>query len=225
MALLEASGLSKSFGSKTVFDEISFSIGEKSIVSIMGPSGEGKSTIARILCGTLIPSSGRVSFKDQELLSAGNVYNKAFRREIQLVPQQPFACLDPRQRVGDAICEPLLFHRIALNRGQAKLKALELLKKVSLDTSLFERRPGELSGGQAQRILIARSLTVSPKLLIADEATSMLDISSQAEIITIFRRLVSEEGIAILCISHDRPLVESISDKVYSLTSGKLIQL
>ena len=220
--LLEVNGLTKSFGGRTVLDGACFTVDHRQVLGIMGPSGQGKSTVARILCGTLFPDGGSVSFQGETLTAAGKPYNEAFRRDIQLIPQQPFSSLDPRQRVGDAICEPLLFHKIVRTKSQAAEKARELLEKVLLDPELFYRRPGELSGGQAQRVLIARSLTVSPKLLIADEATSMLDISSQAQIVQIFRDLVESEGLALICISHDRPLVESICGSIYNLSEGKM---
>lgn len=223
--LLEAQGLTKAFGSKLVLNDVSFEVGEKEIVSIMGPSGEGKSTIARVLCGTILPDAGNVVFQGENLISTDHHFNMAYRRAVQLIPQQPFASLDPRQPIGEAIAEPLLFHKIVGSRRQARERAYELLEKVLLDPVLFDRRPGELSGGQAQRVLIARSLTVSPKLLIADEATSMLDISSQAEIVKIFRCIVDNEGLSILFISHDRPLVESISNRTYHLSQGKMQEL
>lgn len=220
--LLNASGLSKSFGSKEVLSDASFSVNKNEIVSIMGPSGSGKSTIARILCGTVMPDSGIVTYRGKALAGQGAPYNTEFRKSIQMIPQQPFASLDPRQKVGDAIAEPLSFHRIVPSRAEARKKAMELMEKVCLEPGVYyARRPRELSGGQAQRILIARSLTVSPELLIADEATSMLDISSQAQIIHIFQNLI-KDGLSIILISHDKKLVDSISDRAYLLSDGKL---
>ena len=220
--LLNASGLSKSFGKKTVLSDVSFSVNEHEIVSLMGVSGEGKSTLARILCGTVKPDSGVVTYRGETLIGAGIPYNPEFRKGVQMIPQQPFAALDPRQKVGDAIAEPLLFHKIVSSRAEARKKVSELLEKVWLEPVHYDRRPRELSGGQAQRVLIARSLTVSPRLLIADEATSMLDVSSQAQIIQILKTLIAEDGLSIILISHDRQLVDSISDRNYMLTEGKL---
>lgn len=221
--MLLVEGLRKRYGEKTVLQGASFRVKEKEFVSIVGPSGEGKSTIARILCGTIQPDCGTISFCGQRFTQ--NSTPKALRRAIQLIPQQPYASLDPRQTIGGAISEPLRFHKIAKSRAQAKEMACALLERVLLSPRLYGRRPGELSGGQAQRVLIARSLTLSPALLIADEATSMLDVSSQAQIVRLFRQLMEEEGLSVLLISHDRPLVEAVSDRVYHLSGGKMTEI
>ena len=220
--MLETKSLAKCFGDKPVLQSVDMSIDTGEFVSIMGPSGEGKSTIARILCGTIFPDVGSVTMNGEVVVAAGILYNTKFRRQIQLIPQQPYAALDPRQRVGNAIEEPLLHHKLAVSRADAKQQTIDLLKQMRLDPSLYYRRPGELSGGQVQRVLIARSLTLSPRLLIADEATSMLDVSSQSQILSIFKMLIREHNISILLISHDRPLVESVSDRIYTLKKGLL---
>lgn len=219
--MLEVAGLTKSYSGKSILNGVSFHVNEGELVSIMGPSGEGKSTIARIICGTVKADSGDVFMSGQSIFSKGK-FRPEFRRLIQLIPQQPFASLDPRQTVGDAIAEPLLYYKLVSGKKEARQKAQELLKRVLLSPALYDRRPGELSGGQAQRVLIARSLTVSPKLLIADEATSMLDVSSQAQIVSILRGIVKESGISILFISHDTALVKAISSRIYRLESGIL---
>lgn len=219
--MLDVTGLTKSYGGKSILNGVSFHVSNGELVSIMGSSGEGKSTIARIICGTVMADSGDVSMSGQSIFSKGKLIRE-FRRQIQLIPQQPFASLDPRQTVGDAIAEPLLYYKLASGKKEARQMAQELLKRVLLSPSLYDRRPGELSGGQAQRVLIARSLTVSPKLLIADEATSMLDVSSQAQIVSIFREIVRDSGISILFISHDAALVKAISSRIYRLECGIL---
>lgn len=219
--MLKAEKLTKSYGDTKVLDGASFYIGSGELVSVVGPSGQGKSTAARILCGAVIPDAGTVELDGRPLFKNG-VYDRSLCREIQLIPQQPFASLDPRQTVESAVAEPLLFHRLAKNRAQALGRARELLEQMRLEPGLGARRPGELSGGQAQRVLIARAMTLSPSLLIADEATSMLDMSSQAQIIRIFRELIHGGSVSVLLISHDRPLVEAVSDRIYSLSCGKM---
>ena len=221
--MLSVETLSKKYGSKGVLKNASFTVSRGEFVSIIGPSGEGKSTIARILCGTVKADSGNVRYKGQVL--SYDKRDKEIRRSIQLIPQQPFASLDPMQTIGKAISEPLLFHKLYRDRDEAKKRVCELLEQVLLPLVLYDRRPGELSGGQAQRVLIARSLTVSPSLLIADEATSMLDVSSQAQILKIFRQLRTETGLSVLLISHDKTLVESASDRIYHLSEGKMKEI
>lgn len=223
--MLYAKHLFKSYGNKKILSDVSFHIQKEEFVSLMGPSGEGKSTLARILCGTVKPDAGAINFSNESLFTQKGNFNPKFRRNIQLISQQPYAALDPRQTIGNAIAEPLLFYKIAQNKADARKRAMELLKKVLLSPSLYDRRPGELSGGQAQRVLIARSLTVSPSLLIADEATSMLDVSSQAQIIKILKQLIRDEHLSVLLISHDYPLVTSISDRIYKLNHGELTKL
>ncbi len=220
--MLEVKGISKRFGERVVLDGVSFTVRARELVSLMGPSGEGKSTLARILCGTVPPDAGEALFEGERFVAPGKNETRRLCRCIQLIPQQPYASLDPRQTVGDAVAEPLLFHRIAKNRAQAREMVEGLLKKALLDPALAGRRPHELSGGQAQRVLIARALSLSPRLLIADEATSMLDISSQAQIMHLLKSLVHSDGLSILLISHDRPLVESVSDRIYQLSGGRM---
>lgn len=223
--MLIAEGVTKSYGKHRILDGVSFDVGEGELVSIVGPSGEGKSTIARILCGTVRLDAGRVLFQGEELFTASKGCRKGQRRNIQLIMQQPYASLDPRQTVGSAVSEPLLFYKTAGNREEARRKSLDLMEQMQLSPDLYNRRPGELSGGQVQRVLIARALTLSPALLIADEATSMLDMSSQAQIVRIFKNLIRDHGVSILFISHDWPLVKSISSRIYHLSHGKLLKL
>ena len=202
-------------------DGVSFTVGYGEIVGLMGKSGEGKSTIARILCGTLKADSGSASFNG-EVLFDNSHYSRSAGFGIQLIPQQPFSALDPRQRLGNAVIEPLLYHKIALSKADARSIAMQLFSDALLEDELFTRFPSQVSGGQAQRAVIARTLAVSPKLLIADEATSMLDMLSQAQIIDILRSLVKSKGISILIISHDAELIKSVSDRRYVLAEGML---
>jgi ABC-type glutathione transport system ATPase component len=228
--MLEITNISKSFrraGSKQIETPVGgadMQIGDAEIVALMGKSGEGKSTIARLLCGTLRADAGRVLL-DGEILLDGKRYNRRVGRVIGLVSQQPYAALDPRQRLGDAVAEPLLVRGIAKNRTQARKHAARLFSEVSLDTELLDRLPSQVSGGQAQRAVIARALGVEPRLLIADEATSMLDPIAQDFIIKVLKNLVLTRGISVLLISHDPELIENTADRVYSLSGGKISQL
>ncbi|MDR2530764.1 MAG: ATP-binding cassette domain-containing protein [Oscillospiraceae bacterium] len=228
--MLEVANVVKTFrrpGSQALdkpLDSVSMSVGESEITALMGNSGEGKSTIARLLCGTLRADSGAAEFGGSELFNGG-IYNRATGASIALIPQQPYAAFDPRQRLGSAVAEPLLCRKIAKSRADAERKADELFREVSLDTELLTRLPSQVSGGQAQRAAIARALGIRPRLLIADEATSMLDPVSQATVISLLKTLVRTRGISILLISHDLELVNSVADRVYTLSGGKIFIL
>lgn len=229
--MLEFLRVSKSFRrgyfgkAERILDDISFTIHQGEIYSITGPSGEGKSTIARILCGTIRPDSGEVRYLGKRLLNEAMTFDQAYRRDIQLIPQQPFLALDPKQRVGEAIAEPMLAHHLVSSQEEAGKRVSKLLSQVWLDQEIAHRYPLQISGGQAQRIVIARSLALNPKLLIADEATSMLDISAQAQVIHILKSLNELQQLAILFISHDQALVQAISDRIANLAKGKLIEV
>jgi peptide/nickel transport system ATP-binding protein len=233
--MLEVSGLSKEFtgsaGVRRVLDKVSFTIRRGEVVSISGKSGEGKSTIARILCGTIMPEEGELLFMGESLFDGKGRYQRKSGRDIQLIFQQPYEALDPRQRVMDAVAEPLMcasgarVHRRAAKKGEAYAQAEKLLGQVRLESALYRRYPSQLSGGQAQRVVIARALTRNPRLLIADEATSMLDIPVQAQIIGIFRQLVQDKGISVLFISHDQALVRAFAERGYILNKGTLSPL
>ena len=220
--MLKIHNLNKKFNEKIILDNASMEIGENEIVSITGESGEGKSTIARIICGTIKADSGEIKFKNEDLLLSFGKYNSKFRHDIQLIPQQPFLALDQKQTVGDAVAEPLLFHKIAKNYQEAKTMALDLFSQVDLPHELFSRFPWQISGGQAQRVVIARSLTLSPKLLISDESTSMLDTSTQFQILKIYCKLVEEKKLSLLLITHDLDLAHGISHKVFTVSKGNL---
>lgn len=229
--MLEFLHISKSFrhgyfGKKErILDDISFTLHQGEIYSIIGKSGEGKSTIAHILCGTIRPDSGEVRYLGKRLLNEKMMFDQTYRTDIQLVPQQPFLALDPKQRVGDAIAEPMLAHHLVSSKEETKKKVKKLLSQVWLDEEIAYRYPLQISGGQAQRIVIARSLALNPRLLIADEATSMLDISAQAQVVRILRSLNQSTQLTILFISHDQPLVQAISDRIGQLSKGKLTEI
>jgi len=225
--MLEVKNVTKTFvrpGSRTLerpLDSVSFTVGEGEIVGLTGKSGEGKSTIARLLCGTLKPDAGNAIFGGEPLFDEAG-YNRSIGLSIQLIPQQPFSALDPKQRLGDAVAEPMLCHKLVRSKQEAFDEVKRLFVDVMLGEELLNRMPSQVSGGQAQRVSIARILAVKPKLLIADEATSMLDMFSQAQIIGILRSLVKTKGISIILISHDPELVAAVCDRQYKLSQGKL---
>ena len=204
--MLNADNLSKSFALShkkvcTPLVDASFYIGEGEKVGILGKSGEGKTTIARIICGLTPPDGGNVYIDGAPLYDVKKRYNRDVGKTVQLVPQHPYASLDPVQPVGKAVAEALRVARRAANRTEAERLTAELLEKVGLEQDIAKRTPAQISGGQAQRIAIARALAVRPSVLISDEATSMLDISSQAQIVALLDSLVKTEKLSVLFLS------------------------
>ena len=201
---------------------VSLTLNDGDFVTVIGGNGAGKSTIARIICGLIRPEYGDIYFKGTHIVGAEKTFQKEFRTQIQLIPQQPYLSLDPKQKVGSSIMEPLFVHKLVKQKKQAQTCAYQLLHSVRLERDIFTRYPGQISGGQAQRVVIARALAVSPELIIADESTSMLDVSAQAQVIQIYKRLIKEQNVSFIFISHNLPLVKAFCSKVYGLQNGML---
>lgn len=226
--MIELKNLSKTFTvgkgkTKTTtvaLTDVSFEIADGKKVGLIGKSGEGKSTIANVLCGAVAPSGGNV-FKDGKALwDDKGKYDKLSGEKIQLVPQQPLLALDPMQRAGNAVKEALVATKHAKRGNDVKQKALRLFDIVGLERTLWGRLPLHLSGGQAQRLVIARALATEPTLLISDESTSMLDPSTSQSILDLYDRLVDTLGISVLFISHDVAMVKNFCDEIYLLKDG-----
>lgn len=196
--------------------------GEK--VGVLGVSGAGKTTLARIICGLTPPDDGGVYLDGAPLYSVRGKYDRERGKAVQLVPQHPFNSLDPVWSVGDAVEEAVRVANRGIKRDEAKLRAAELLELVRLERDIAARKPSQISGGQAQRISIARALAVNPTAIIFDEATAMLDVSSQAQVISLLETLVREVGLSVLFISHDKELVHAFSDRIYTLSDGVLVE-
>ena len=207
MELLNVRGLTKHFPMSSTFgkarqvlravDGVSFSINEDSVVAIVGESGCGKSTVARLVLRLIVPTSGSVLFKGRDVFGLDNKELKAFRKSAQIIFQDPFASLNPRRTVYDTVSEPLVIHKLAL-RAEMRDRVAEILKKVGMGSETLNRYPHEFSGGQRQRICIARALAVSPELIIADEPLSALDVSIQAQILNLLHELKRTSKIAFL---------------------------
>ena len=228
--MIELKNLSKTFTvgkgkTKTTtvaLTDVSFEIADGKKVGLIGKSGEGKSTIANVLCGAVAPSGGNV-FKDGKALwDDKGKYDKLSGEKIQLVPQQPLLALDPMQRAGNAVKEALVATKHAKRGNDVKQKALRLFDIVGLERTLWGRLPLHLSGGQAQRLVIARALATEPTLLINDESTSMLDPSTSQSILDLYDRLVDTLGISVLFISHDVAMVKNFCDEIYLLKDGSV---
>ncbi|QKD00704.1 ABC transporter ATP-binding protein [Mesorhizobium loti] len=202
---------------------VSFSIAPNETLALVGESGCGKSTTAKALAG-LVPYSGDIVIGRRNLSGLGRDERKAVRRDVQMIFQDPFASLDPRMRVGDLVAEPLVIHGIASKdeRGQ---RVAALFERVGLSADQMELYPHEFSGGQRQRVCIARALALRPKLIIADESVSALDVSVQARVLDLLKELQREFGVAYLFISHDMAVVENISDRVAVMYLGQIVEM
>ncbi len=192
-------------------------------LGLAGESGCGKSTVARLVMGLMPPSSGTINFRGRDLAGMGRKETFSFRKDVQMVFQDPFSSLNPRMRVGDIIAEPLTIHNLA-SGAQRRERVLELMEKVGLAREHFSRYPHEFSGGQRQRIGIARALAVSPRLIIADEPVSALDLSIQAQIINLLQDLQRELDLSFLFIAHDLSVVRHMSDRVAIMYLGKIVE-
>ncbi|MER9235173.1 ABC transporter ATP-binding protein [Mesorhizobium sp. M0622] len=202
---------------------VSFSIAPHETLSLVGESGCGKSTTAKAIAG-LVPYTGSISIGGQDLSTLSRKERKAVRRNVQMIFQDPFASLDPRMRVGDLVAEPLLIHGIG-DKEQRHAQIAALFERVGLSADQMERYPHEFSGGQRQRICIARALALRPKLIIADESVSALDVSVQARVLRLLKELQREFGVAYLFISHDMAVVENISDRVAVMYLGQIVEM
>jgi peptide/nickel transport system ATP-binding protein len=204
-------------------ENVSFDIRAGETFALVGESGCGKSTIAKAMAG-LAPYTGQIRIAGSEIHSLGRNAAKANRRQIQMIFQDPMASLDPRMRVGDLVAEPLVIHGIGTSQEQSD-RVATLFARVGLSRDQMERYPHEFSGGQRQRICIARALALRPKLIIADESVSALDVSVQAKVLDLLRELTEEMGVAYLFISHDMAVVENISDRVAVMYLGQIVEM
>ena len=205
-------------------EQLSFSLQPGETLSLVGESGCGKSTTGRSLARLIEFSAGRVQVAGRDIAGLQGAELRALRRDIQFVFQDPFASLDPRLTVGFSVMEPLLLHGLA-TRAEAEQRVQWLLQKVGLPPEAAHRYPHEFSGGQRQRIAIARALALNPKVVIADEAVSALDVSIRAQIINLMLDLQAEFGIAFLFISHDMAVVERISHRVAVMYLGQIVEI
>ena len=203
-------------------ESVSFSIARNETLSLVGESGCGKSTTAKAIAG-LVPYSGDISINGRSLGGLSSAERNAVRRDVQMIFQDPYASLDPRMRVGDLVAEPLLIHRIG-SKAERRDHVASLFEHVGLSADQMDRYPHEFSGGQRQRICIARALALKPKLIIADESVSALDVSVQARVLRLLKDLQREFGVAYLFISHDMAVVENISDRVAVMYLGQIIE-
>jgi len=232
--LLSVSDIRKYYQVKTNFgasnkwhravDGVSFNIRKGNVFAVVGESGCGKSTVARLILRLLEPTSGDIYFKGRAISSLKGEDLRRFRRSVQIIFQDPFASLNPRMRIIDALSEPYKIHKLA-SRSELSGRVVELLSKVGLNEDALAKYPHEFSGGQRQRICIARTLAVSPELIVADEPLSALDVSIQAQILNLLQSIRQDSGISMIFISHDLRVVRYISDEIAVMYLGKIVEL
>ena len=204
-------------------DGLSFSVKQGAVFALVGESGSGKTTVARLILKLVLPTAGRILFQGNDIQTLKKDALREFRKATQIIFQDPFASLNPRMTVFDTVSEPLKIHKLA-KKNELHDKVVQLLQSVGLQADVLSRYPHEFSGGQRQRICIARALAVSPKVLVADEPLSALDVSIQAQILNILQELRKQSHISFLFISHDLRVVQYFSDEVAVMYLGKIVE-
>jgi ABC-type glutathione transport system ATPase component len=234
--LLVARGLRKSYSRSgsdhtpgaarfAAVDGVDLDVCTGETLAIVGESGCGKTTLARMLLRLIEPDAGEIQFCGRNLLhlSAGEL--RAARREMQMIFQDPFASLNPRMRVGEIIAEPVAIHEPRLSKSDRSERASSMLRRVGLESNSLARYPHEFSGGQRQRIGIARALILQPKLVVADEPVSALDVSVGAQVLMLLQELQREFGLTYVFISHSLPVVAQIATRIAVMQAGKLVEV
>ncbi|HZT86328.1 MAG TPA: dipeptide ABC transporter ATP-binding protein [Stellaceae bacterium] len=233
-AVLEVANLKKHFpvkrgvlrrtvGQVFAVDGVSFSIGEGETLGLVGESGCGKSTVARTVLRLIEPTAGAIRLGGKDVTRLGKSAMRPFRRQMQMIFQDPFSSLNPRMSAGDIVGEPLLVHGLA-NAKQREAQVAALFQQVGLRQAQVHSYPHEFSGGQRQRISIARALALNPKLIVADEPVSALDVSIQAQVINLLMDLQRDKRLSYLFIAHDLAVVEHISHRVAVMYLGKIVE-
>jgi len=236
-ALLEVKGLVKHFpidrgvmlrrnvGAVRAVDGIEFDVMRGETFGIVGESGSGKSTTARLIARLLDPTAGEVRFEGRDITALRGAGLKPIRRELQMVFQDPYSSLNPRKTIGSIVAEPLVIHRVEPDRSARKRAVQELMDTVGLNPEHYNRYPHEFSGGQRQRVGIARALALRPKLLIADEPASALDVSIQAQVLNLLRDLQRRFGLTMVFISHDLSVVRHMCDRIAVMHDGRIVEV
>jgi ABC-type oligopeptide transport system ATPase subunit len=217
--------LQRRVGAVKAVDGVSFDIQRGETLGIVGETGCGKSTTARLVMRLLDATSGKIRFAGQDITGMSGARLKAVRREMQMIFQDPYSSLNPRRTVGAIVAEPFAIHGLERDRAQRRRRVQELLETVGMSPEHHNRYPHEFSGGQRQRIGIARALALAPKLLIADEPVSALDVSIQAQVLNLLRDLQGRLGLTLMFISHDLSVIRYMCDRVAVMRAGQIVEL
>lgn len=222
--ILSARGVSFRYpGSDAGLDDVSVEVRAGESVALVGESGSGKTTLARVLLGLLTPSVGEVLLDGEAIRASSKASMRTLRRSVQTVFQDPFSSLDPRMTIGASIAEPL--QALGVSRGQeARARVREVLTDVGIDPERAGEYPGSFSGGQRQRIAIARALAPAPRVLIADEPVSALDMSTRASVMDLLGSITRERGMALVLVSHDLATVASTCDRIAVMQEGRIVE-
>lgn len=223
--MIRVEHLQKHFGKRRAVDNVSFTIEQGETLGLVGESGCGKSTLGRTLLGLEKPTSGTVHFEEKEISNLPPKEFKTLRSKLQMIFQDPYASLNPRMTAGDIIAEPLDIHKLVSSKQQRIQRIEELLHQVGLPSDMQNRFPHEFSGGQRQRIGIARALASSPQFIVCDEPISALDVSVQAQIINLLKKLQEEMGLTYLFIAHDLAMIKYISTRIAVMYLGHIVEL
>jgi oligopeptide transport system ATP-binding protein len=205
-------------------DDVSFDLYEGEVLGLVGESGSGKSTTGRLILRLIEPTSGEVYYNGENILKADNRRMRTLRKEMQIIFQDPYSSLNPRMTIGTILEEPYIIHQVG-NKAERKEKVLQLLEKIGLHPDAVKKYPHEFSGGQRQRVGIARAIALSPRLIIADEPISSLDVSIQAQIINLLEDLQKEFNLSLLFIAHDLNMVRHLSNRVAVMYLGRIVEL